>query len=161
VPELWDPPGPTHRVLVGLDDATGRCDLLEQAFREAFVRSAALTVLHSWFVPPTFDDRVAGPSTVHAWREAASRQVEAQVGRFREAYPTVTVHVEVPHMRPADALVEESGHHDLVLVGCHPRADGTGHVGAVARAVARETRCPVLLVSTAALVPTSTQEETR
>lgn len=147
VPELWSASTSKHQVLVGLDGVEGNNSLLEQAFREAAARNALLTVLHAWFVPSMYDDAIVDRVALHQWREAVRKQIDEVLQPFTKAHPSVEVRIELPHMRPADALVEESGHSDLLLVGRRRAAHGLAHLGPVARAVIRETRCPVVVVA--------------
>lgn len=147
VPEMWSGSDTVQGVTVGLDDSSDHDALLGLAFREAAARRAGLTLLHAWFVSALYDDTMIDRIVVHEWRTAARTRIDQETEKWRSAYPTVDVRVEVPHMRPADALVEASGHADLLLVGRRHSGHGMTHLGSTARAVIRESRCPVMVVA--------------
>jgi nucleotide-binding universal stress UspA family protein len=146
VPELWAGPTTAPVVSVGLDGMHGNEQLLEHAFTEADIRGASLTLVHAWFLPALYDDAVLDRRALHQWRDEVRRELLEQVARWRPSYPGIEIRVEVPHSRPADALVEASGRSDLLLLG-HRSSEGAGQVGAMTRAVLREATCPTLVVS--------------
>ena len=65
---------------------------------------------------------------------------------IKARHPEVDVHIELMHMRPADALVERSGRSDLLVLGRSWAKPTVSHLGSVTRAVLREARCPVEVV---------------
>jgi nucleotide-binding universal stress UspA family protein len=144
VPELWSGPS-NHDVVVGLDRDHDTA-LLQHAFAEAFARDARLTVLHAWYLPPLYDDALVDHTDLHQWREGVRTRIEAALLPFRARYPDVDVHVELEHMRPADALVERSARSDLLVLGRTWATPAVSHLGSVTRAVLREARCPVAVV---------------
>lgn len=155
VPELWPGPHASPRVTVGVGDRdVGDHDenLLARAFFEAEARRASLTVLHAWYLPPDYGPVDAPGSVVDGWQEATRRQVEAHVAPWRRAHSGVEVRVDVPHMRPVDALVAASGHSDVLLVG-RRRSHGVVHLGSIVRAAVRECRCPLVVVTPDSRIP--------
>lgn len=147
VPELWSGPRATPHVTVALgehDIGVRESTLLAQAFAEAETRDASLTVLHAWFLPAEYGEVTMANPTLEDWQDVARRDVEAHVTPWREAHPTVDVRVDVPHLRPADALLRDSRHSDLLLVG--RRTHGLQHLGPVVRGALRESQCPVVVV---------------
>lgn len=140
VPELWSGPRATPHVTVALgehDTGLNESGLLSWAFAEAEDRGASLTVLHAWFLAEVTD-------------AAGVADVPALVAPWRESHPTVDVRVDVPHLRPADALLRASRHSDLLLVGRRPVHGLQPHLGSVVRAALRESQCPVVVVGAAA-----------
>jgi len=145
VPELWSGPS-NHDVTVGLDRVDQAGNLLRHGFAEALARDARLTVLHAWYLPPLYDDALVDRTDLHHWREGVRARIEAALVPLRSRFPEVDVHVELQHMRPADALVERSGRSDLLVLGRSWAERVTSHLGSVTRAVLREARCPVVVV---------------
>jgi nucleotide-binding universal stress UspA family protein len=72
--------------------------------------------------------------------------VDAQLLSWRRAHPGVDVRVDVPHVRPIDAIVQASEHTDLMVVG-RRRSHGLVHLGSVVRAAVRECHCPLIVVT--------------
>lgn len=141
VPELWSGPRATPHVTVALgehDTGLSESGLLAWAFTEAEDRGASLTVLHAWFL------------AAESGEAAEVVDVAALVAPWRESHPTVDVRVDVPHLRPADALLRASRHSDLLLVGRRPVHGLQPHLGSVVRAALRESQCPVVVVGVAA-----------
>lgn len=147
VPESWAPgPSGVRHITVGVDgDGPGSSDdaLLGRAFELAARREGSLTVLHAWFVPAVYDEAIVDRTVLQEWGERAHDRLEANLATWRAKYPDVDARVEVKHMRPADAVVEASGHSDLLLLGRSRGPHHVPHLGALTRAVIRESRCPV------------------
>jgi nucleotide-binding universal stress UspA family protein len=145
VPELWDGASEVPRITVGLDGTHANDPLLRRAFTEAELRGASLAFVHAWFLPASYDDAVLDRVALHQWQDDVRRRVSAMLQPWRVLHPAVDVRIDLPHMRPADALVAASGRSDLLLLG---RASHTrGHLGTLARALIREARCPTVVVS--------------
>jgi nucleotide-binding universal stress UspA family protein len=134
-------------VAVGDRDVEHREELLlEHAFAEAEARKASLTVLHAWYVPPDYGEVYLDEALLDQWRAESRRDLQEHVATWAAAHPSVEVRVEVPRLRPADALVRASRRTDLLVVA-RRRSHGLVHLGSVVRAVVRESRCPVLIVT--------------
>jgi nucleotide-binding universal stress UspA family protein len=145
VPELWS--GPSNQdVVVGLDRVDQGEALLRHGFAEALARDARLTILHAWYLPPLYDDALVDRADLHHWREGVRARIEAAALSHKARHPDVDVHIELVHMRPADALVERSGRSDLLVLGRSWSKATVSHLGSVTRAVLRETHCPVEVV---------------
>jgi len=130
-------------VVVGVDGSPGSLAAVLVAAGEAVLRGRSLRVVHAV-------DDAAGPPAAGAPDQpaAAADQVLAEaVGTARDATPGLAVTGEVVGGRPAAALVAESRHALLVVVGDR----GLGElaelvVGSVAVQVAAHAGCPVLVV---------------
>ena len=149
VPEQWEGARPDPRVTVALgdrDEGSREEVLLSFAFAEAEGRTAPLTVLHAWYLPAEYGDAGIGRPTLEHWQDLARQQLENRLVPWREAHPSVDVRVEVPHLRPVDAIVRASEHSDLLLVA-RRRSHGVVHLGSVVRTAVRKSRCPLVVVT--------------
>ena len=149
VPERWEGPRHAPHVTVALgdrDDGSREEVLLFFGFAEAEARRASLTVLHAWYLSAEDGDAVIGRPTLEHWRARARQDLETRIAPWREAHPSVDVRVDVPHVRPVDAIVRASGHSDVLLVA-RRRSHGLVHLGSVVRAAVRESRCPLVVVT--------------
>jgi nucleotide-binding universal stress UspA family protein len=121
-------------VLVGLKHASGDEQLIAAAFAVARQSQASLRIVHAEPVPG---------SDVGAHQALA---IQDRLIDFRMAYPEVQVDVEVVREHPVTALRERARTADLLLIS-RPRHGGSlHHLGATARALLRETACPVEVV---------------
>jgi nucleotide-binding universal stress UspA family protein len=145
VPERWTTRD-TARVVVGVDDSTGLSPLLEPAFELAADRKASLVVLHAWYIPSMYGEAMLGRSAVEKARKTIKDQIADEMAVWQSAYPTVDAELVVSHARPADALVALSRDSDLLLLGRRSAAHSLTHLGSVARALIRESRCPVMVL---------------
>ncbi|MDX6302544.1 MAG: hypothetical protein QOF53_3758 [Nocardioidaceae bacterium] len=145
IPELWSGRTTPLEVSAGLD---GRHDdeVLERAFMEADMRGASLTLVHAWFLPALYDDAALERHALHQWRDELQQKLLDEAAPWRPLYPDVELRIEIPHVRPADALVEVARRSDLLLLGHRPSRD-TEQVGAITRAVLREAGCPTEVVT--------------
>lgn len=147
VPASWTREETHGVVLVGVDDSQAAQDALATAFAEASARGARLTALHSWRFPSAYDDLIASRIGMNEWRDRATRELDRTLAPWRELYPEVVTDVVVVHDDPAHALASASYTADLAVVG----RSGSGgplsfHVGGIARAMLRTSRCPVVIV---------------
>jgi nucleotide-binding universal stress UspA family protein len=157
VPELWS--GPSNQDVVVALDRVGRDDaLLRHGFAEARARGGRLTVLHAWFVPAIYDDALVDKTDLHLWQAGVRVRIEAALLPLRAEHPQVDVHVELVHMRPADAVVERSGRSDLLVLGRRWASPRNAHLGSVTRAALREARCPVAVVDAVGSSPVQPSE---
>jgi nucleotide-binding universal stress UspA family protein len=161
-------------IVVGVDDSPGARKALAWAVTEARLRGAALRVVHvhkqeEWTAPlyfpsqhavPTVPTGSAGePSSAElasveqaqevlrgAARARAEKMVDQLLGEVGaagvEVRPTV-----VQDRHPADALLEEAGDADLLVVGSRGRGGFGGLVlGSVTHALVLHATCPVVVV---------------
>jgi nucleotide-binding universal stress UspA family protein len=137
-------------VVVGVDGSSHSEAALAFGFEAAAARGVPLVAIHTWFDLPVAPTIASG----HEWDaiEAHERQVLAeQLAGWGEKYPDVRVQRLVVRERPADALVNESGRAQLVVVGSRGRGCVSGLLlGSVSHAVLHRARCPVAVVHTGA-----------
>ena len=149
VPERWQGAHPDPRVTVALgdrDEGSREEVLLSLAFAEAEARAASLTVLHAWYLPAEYGDAGIDRRTLEHWQDVSRQDLEQHLVPWREAHPSVDVRVDVPHLRPVDAIVRASEHSDLLLVA-RRRSHGVVHLGSVVRTAVRKSRCPLVVVT--------------
>jgi len=136
----------THQVLVGLKRTRHAGQLLATAFAVASQHQAALRFVHVWHQVSPYDDAIAERISTPAWESEEARAIEDRLIDLRMAYPDVQVSVDVLHGQPAYVLVTESKGADLLMISRPLHGGFVHHLGATARAVIRESACPVLVV---------------
>lgn len=135
------------RVVAGVDESPVAGVVLEQAFTHADAHGLALTVLHAW-QPPTAGYRALAlqPSAGLGGQLAdATHVLSDRLDAWTSKYPDVVVTPAVRVGRAASALVEESAHATLVVVGTRDRSGPAALLGSVGHAVLHGARCPVLV----------------
>lgn len=150
VPESWTGPLTTGaHVTVAVDGPDPDEALLRHAFETAGELDGTLTVLHAWFLPTAYDDAVTDRGAMHAWSVRRHDELEERIEPWRRSHPTVQTRVHVLHMRPVDALLQASGHSDLLVVGRNTSRHRLPHLGSLSRALIHESLCPVSVVPAA------------
>ncbi|MFJ5776120.1 universal stress protein [Streptomyces sp. NPDC093094] len=135
--------GPTgernrRKVVLGLDVADVKDELLEFAFDFAGRHSVPLEVVHTWHAPFTERRKAAEDA------DKASVLSDA-VRPFRDRFAAVEVsEVSVPG-RAAERLVEAAHDAALVVTGRRRAARGS-HIGSVTHALIHHASCPVAVV---------------
>lgn len=143
------------RIVVGAKTSTPSHELLAAAFALARSRSAEMVVLRAWKLAPYFDEVVANRGARTEWRDRETARIEEALVDFRERHPDVRVRVDVVHEQPAAALVAASATADRLMLERPVRGGVLHHLGSVARAVLRESRCPVEVLAPTAPVGSS------
>ncbi len=140
VPDDWQDSGRSDTVVVGVDDPDGCTDVLAVALVAARERRARLVVLSArWHTPSVAPHDPA-------WPQRLEDGIARSLDRLDRSDVTVEVHVR--HAHAGDALIDASRTAELVVLGRHSSLVPSGsHLGPVARAVLRESACPVLLVA--------------
>jgi len=119
-------------VVVGIDGSAASERAAAIAFDEASRRAVHLVAVHA----------IAGPETPHA-QELLTRSLAG----LQYRYPDVGVRRVVASAHPADALLAESQHAQLLVVGTRGRSGLTGRLrGSVGAAVVQACRTPVIVV---------------
>lgn len=162
VPDSWSPPDPPHGVVsVGVDDPARADGVLRAAAEEAARRGARLRVVHSWWHSSGWDDLV-DPDVRSEWTQRALTELRPHLAAVEATFPEVEVDISVQHAPADEALRTAAAESDLLVVGRRDPALPFGsHIGSVARAVLRESACPVMVVEPFHLSHTSEVAPTR
>jgi len=139
-----DPISAAQPVLVGVDGSGNSVPALELGFEEASRRKVGLTALHAW------SDTGELPLSVARWEGLRGSQdvllAESLAGRS-ERYPDVAVRRILVNDRPVRALLAESEHSQLVVVGSHGRGGFAGMLlGSTSNALLQAVECPIVVV---------------
>ncbi|PPJ19492.1 universal stress protein [Nocardia nova] len=131
-------------VVVGVDGTENSEPAIGVAFDEASRRKVPLIAVHTWSDISLPEVAVAGWDTV---RESERAALSESLAGWREQYPDVDVRPVVWADRPARALLAESEHSQLVVVGSHGRGGFTGMLlGSTGHALLQSSECPVIVV---------------
>ena len=140
-------PPSTGPVVVGMDG--GGAMALEFAAAAALARGAGLVAVHAW----TYEGLITNGSPLPVaidWDEVAAareRVFDERLAALRQRHPDLDVRGVLVRGRPADGLLEQAEHAQLVVVGAHGRRGlVTGTVGSTAYAVLHHATCPVAVV---------------
>jgi nucleotide-binding universal stress UspA family protein len=146
VPSTWTATHVTGRIVVGVDDSAPAKDALALAFSMAAERGARLEVLHAWKLPSAYDDIIVSRVMLEDWKDHATAEMHKTLAPWREEYPDVEVEIDIRHQYAAPALVGASEGADAVVIGRRGHGAPLGvYLGAVARTLIREARCPVVV----------------
>jgi nucleotide-binding universal stress UspA family protein len=163
--------GGIHRALLGSVSSsvvhTARCPLAVVHNDTSCVQSSRAPVVvgidHSpaaeWATAIAFDEaskRAVDLLAVHAIDHADASQAEELLAQrlagFQQSYPDVGVRCLVTRAHPADALLGQAQHAQLVVVGSRGRGSLTGKLlGSVSAAVVQGCRIPVIVARREAL----------
>jgi nucleotide-binding universal stress UspA family protein len=146
VPTMPPHLAPTGRILVGLKRPRHADRLLESAFAQADQAHAQLVVVHAWHLMSPYDDAITVRAGDPAWTTEQTLLIEERLIDLRMAHPEVEVQVDLVHGQAAYALVTQSTQADLLLISRPAHGGVLHHLGATARAVLRESACPVGVV---------------
>lgn len=133
-------------IFVGVDDAPGTRPAIEYAFSAAARDGDPLVALHAYPELVSMPELGYLPVSPHThMRDRATAFVDRLLEPCRQAYPDVTVTVEVV-TRPAGSTLCEASHDaHLVVVGAAGRAILAGLLGSVTRKVLHHAECPVVV----------------
>jgi nucleotide-binding universal stress UspA family protein len=139
-------PDPAAPIVVGVDGSPLSEAALAYAYEAAAARGVHLVAVHTW--RPIAGDLDVAPLLDWDAIETEEREVLAErLAGWSEKYPGVPVRRVVAKDRPAHALVEESRHAQLVVVGSRGRGSVAGLLlGSVSHAVLHRSHCPVAVV---------------
>jgi nucleotide-binding universal stress UspA family protein len=143
-------------IVVGVDGSETSHEAVRWAAQEAHLRSSRLVAVHAWpFIPaqPIGDPGMlavsAGdlPGQLEAESDAAQVALDAAVDAVLGAETGIEVERKLVEGDAGEALVAESAHADLVVVGSHGRTGLTAALlGSVSRHVVDHSKCPVVVV---------------
>jgi nucleotide-binding universal stress UspA family protein len=137
-------------VVVGVDGSDESVAALRWAVRYAGATGAPVWALLAWHYPT-----VAGQPPVGHAPEAVNKEVEDEeranlaeaIGKAVSDAPGVHVEAKIRYGHPAEVLIDESGHADVLVVGRrgHTRVIGR-HLGSVSQHCVNAAQCPVVVV---------------
>ncbi|MEY2444491.1 MAG: hypothetical protein QOE00_1071 [Ilumatobacteraceae bacterium] len=137
-----------NKIVVGVDGSPASLQALEWAYNEALVSGAELTAVHGWVSPHSSSSTpVDEPRTQMQLEATQALQASIESLGARLTDGSLHVHSKLIEQSPADALLEESGDADLVVVGSHGHgAIRSTLLGSVSRTVAEHASCPVAVI---------------
>jgi nucleotide-binding universal stress UspA family protein len=141
------PPPASGPVVVGVDGSPLSEAAVAFAFEAAAARSVPLVAVHAWL-----DITMAGawlplPSIVD-WQAVETdeeRLLAERLAGWQDKYPTVEVRRVLVKDRPAQALLHNAEHAQLVVVGSRGRGALLG-LGSVSQAMIHHAPCPVAVI---------------
>ncbi len=148
-------------IVVGVDGSEGSEAALRFAAAEAGLRDAKLRVVCAWEIPAAAYATTWGmaaeaePGYADRARDVAAKALD----RAARLQPGIDREVRVVNGQPAEALLQESGDADLLVVGSR----GLGGfkrllLGSVSQQVAHHATCPVVIVPPAERSPAEQPE---
>lgn len=152
VPANWAAATGADGVVAAVKSCTESAGLVYRAMEIAAEQELPLTLLHAWRLPMIYDEYIAARVGEDSYRRRAEEELRALVESAGGA-SDVHVRIVVRHAHPARAIIDASAHADLVLLARRPHAFPTGRLGGTARAVLRESTCPVEVLPPAATLP--------
>ncbi|WP_214369161.1 universal stress protein [Pseudonocardia sp. H11422] len=139
-------PRPEGPVVVGIDGSPISEAALAFAYEAAARRRVPLVAVHTW--RDLLVDPVMAPAM--DWEAIATDEhklLAERLAGWSEKYPDVPVRRVVTRDRPAHALIEQSAHAQLVVVGSRGRGGFAGLLlGSVSHALLHHAECPVAVV---------------
>lgn len=148
VPASWQHPGQhPGPVVVGVEEAPSAQVVVRAALDAARRTRSSLRLVQCWWISQAYDDIVFADHSGAEHSARLRKHLEADFAPLVAEYAVVEAEYVAAHAPPADALVKESHHASLVVVGRHHPSTPLGsHLGPIARTVLRESTCPVLVV---------------
>ncbi|WP_447002769.1 universal stress protein [Saccharothrix isguenensis] len=134
-------------IVVGVDGSESALTAVRWAAEEAVRRQAPLKLVHAYVLPTRGYPEmvVTGHEVREAFEQQGRERVEEAARSVRDVVPEVETSVVVE--RPAAAMIAESRHAQLVVLGSRGLGAVSGLlVGSVAVAVTTHGRCPVVVV---------------
>lgn len=135
-----------ERIIVGVDGSSGSMAALRWALRYADRSGGSITALISWAHPTTYGLGAPMPQEDldQAAQTALSKVVNESTSELRSQSP---VEQKVVRGQPAQALVDEAGNADLLVVGSRGHGGLVGAVlGSVSQHCVNHSPCPVVVV---------------
>ncbi len=139
-------------IVVGVDHSEGAKAALRFALGEAELRRTSLRLVHAWqlsyaaasFVPGAYP---AAGEEIDDLRAAAEESLEATLREVAPASPQVDLELHAVEGAPAEVLVDESHHAELLVVGSRGLGGFSGLLlGSVSQQCAHHAACPVVIV---------------
>lgn len=138
---------PPRRIVVAVDFGEAAAAAVRVAGELARTFGAELTAVHaeSFEAPPYFTREQI--TAIEKQRRAARKEAQRYLERFAEPLAGRAVTPVVSDTTPAEAILDASRGHDLIVMGTHGRrGPARWWAGSVAERVVREADVPVLVV---------------
>lgn len=150
VPQVWQP-RPDGPVVAGLESRATSRRMLQYAATRAQERDCELLLLHAWDVRvPWRPELLSNPERTRKINEAWQAEMQDVVAELRQQFPSVAVSTQIVASSAIDALVEQSAHACLVVVGSRGLGGFAGLlVGSTSRRLLQSTLCPTIMVPNA------------
>ncbi|MBA0047213.1 universal stress protein [Mycobacteroides sp. LB1] len=136
-------------VVVGVADSDSSDGAIAWAFEEAAMRDVELVAVHVWNnIPPGYVYAyTAWSATDRVEEEQRQEQILAErLSGWQEKYPDVTVRRVVAVGHPADVLLHDAEHAQLIVTGSRGHGDVAGFfLGSTSHALIHKATCPVLV----------------
>lgn len=139
----------SERIVVGIDDSQGSRSAVAWALREAELRGATITAVHTWTMPWSEGFNTEWAVDKAAFEAEARSMMTGIIDQARsDAGGEVAVDlIVVDGVSAVAALIETSAGADLLVVGSRGRSALTGFaLGSVSAACAHRSECPVVIV---------------
>jgi nucleotide-binding universal stress UspA family protein len=137
-------------VVVGVDGSEESIAALSWAARYATAVGATLRAVAAWHYPTAVGQAPVGvaPEPVRAEAEGHVRDhLTAAIAKVFQGPAADTVEAKIAYGHPAQILLDESRHADLLVVGHRGRGAFTGMlVGSVSTHCVTHATCPVVVV---------------
>jgi nucleotide-binding universal stress UspA family protein len=141
-----------NKIMVGYDGSSPAAEAVAWAADEAVARGASLTIVSCYRLPVT-TGAYGWPATsaIEMLLEAAEQSAAHMREMIALAHPGLRITTEVSAGPASTILVEGAGPDDLIVVGASSH-EGAGAfwLGSTPRQVVRHSRCPVVVVRSAA-----------
>ena len=146
VPAGWTAPEDAFHVVVGMKSPDHSAELALRAMRLAADRGGRVTFVHAWDLPSQYDDLISARIGDQAWVQRDHDVITSALHEVTALYSEVPVDIRVVHGQAARVLQQESEAADLLLLARRDHLFPRGHLGGTARALLRESSCPVEVV---------------
>jgi len=134
-----------EHILVGVDGSPESKAALEWAIGQAEAKSAKIRVVMA--VEDTTSDVWISHGPLASRLKTAHQHLDHLVKGYREGHPKIGVEHEVREGRPAEVLLDEAKHADLLVVGGRGRGAIAGALlGSVSLHCVAQSPCPVVVV---------------
>ena len=137
-------------VVAGVDGSAESIAALSWAARYATATGATVRAVRAWHYPGAVGGppMEKAPAAVHAETEQRiSAELAAAVAKAQPDGSAAMVETAVSYGHPAEVLIEESKHADLLVVGSHGHGRFSGMlVGSVSIHCITNASCPVVVV---------------
>ena len=143
VPEGWAPESERRHLVVGIKDCSACEGLVRRALELAAARQARVTLLNAWEFPVLYDPSAYASIDFAAVAEASRAELAKHVGPLVAEFPGIEVDIRVEQGQAARLLTLASAEADLLMIERRGHLLPVGHLGGTARAVLRESACPV------------------